>query len=296
VEVLVIVICAPTGLIGRQVLAHLLDGGGRPVRVITRDPSRLSRPARERVEVVQGSLTDAHVVADAFAGADSVFWLVPPNPQAGSVEGHLLDFTRPLCAAITSAGVSRLVYVTGLGEVARSAAPGSARPAVGELIASTGVSYRALACPAFMDNLLQQLEPIKSQGMFCYPISGDRKLPACATRDIATAAARLLLDHSWTGQGSVPILGPEDLSYDDMAHIMSEVLGRPIRYQQVPGPAFQATLMQHGMSESWAQGLVDRMARVDQGLYNAEPRTPQSTTPTSFRRWCEDVLKPALAA
>jgi uncharacterized protein YbjT (DUF2867 family) len=296
VEVLVIVICAPTGLIGRQVLGHVLDGGGRPVRVITRDPSRLPRQAREQVEVVQGSLTDVNVVAGALAGADSVFWLVPPNPQAGSVEGHLLDFTRPLCAAITSAGVSRLVYVTGLGEAARSTAPGSARPAVGELIGSTGVSYRALACPAFMDNLLQQLTPIKSQGMFCYPISGDRKLPACATRDIATVAAGLLLDQSWSGQDSVPILGPEDLSYDDMAHIMSEVLGRPIRYQQVPGPAFQATLMQHGMSEAWAQGLVDRMARVDQGLYNAEPRTPQSTTPTSFRQWCEDVLKPALAA
>jgi hypothetical protein len=54
--------------------------------------------------------------------------------------------------------------------------------------------------------------------------------------------------------------------------------------------------MQHGMSEAWAQRLVDRMARVDQGLYNAEPRTPQSTTPTSFRQWCEDVLKPALVA
>jgi uncharacterized protein YbjT (DUF2867 family) len=289
-----IVICAPTGLIGRQVLGHVLDGGGRPVRVITRDPSRLSRQVRERVEVVQGSLTDVDVVADAFAAADSVFWLVPPNPQAESVEGHLLQFARPLCAAITSQGVSRLVYVTGLGEVGRSAAPGPARPTVAELIDGAGVSYRALACPAFMDNLLQQLEPIKSQGMFCYPISGDRKLPACATRDIATVAARLLLDHSWSGQDSVPILGPEDLSYDDMAHIMSEVLGRPIRYQQVPGQTFEATLMRGGMSKAWAQRLVDRMARVDQGLYNADPRTPGSTTPTSFRQWCEGVLKPAL--
>jgi uncharacterized protein YbjT (DUF2867 family) len=291
-----IVICVPTGLIGRQVLGHVLDGGGRPIRVITRDPARLPRPVRERVEVVQGSLTDVDVVADAFAGADSVFWLVPPNPQAESVDGHLLDFTRPLCAAITSQGVSRLVYVTGLGEASRSAVPGSAPPVVGELIASTGVSYRALACPAFMDNLLQQLELIKSQGMFCYPISGDRKLPVCATRDIATAAARLLLDHSWDGQDSVPVLGPEDLAYDDMAHILSEVLGRPIRYQQVPGRTFEATLMQHGMSRAWAQGLVHLMARVDQGLYNAEPRTPQSTTLTSFRQWCEDVLKPALVA
>ena len=290
-----IVICVPTGLIGRQVLGQVLDDGSRPVRVITRDPARLPRPVRERVEVVQGSLTDAGVVGGAFAGADSVFWLVPPNPQAESVDGHLLDFTRPLCTAITSQGVSRLVYVTGLGEAARGAAPGSAPPAVGELIGSTGVSYRALACPAFMDNLLQQLEPIRSQGMFCYPIAGDRKLPACATRDIATVAARLLV-HSWSGQDIVPVLGPEDLSYDQMAHIMSEVLGQPIRYLQVPGQTFQATLMRRGMSKAWAERLVDRMAQVDRGLYNAEPRTPQSTTPTSFRQWCEDALKPAFLA
>jgi uncharacterized protein YbjT (DUF2867 family) len=294
-----IVICAPTGLIGRQVLANVLDGG-RPVRVIARDPARISPQVRERVEVVQGSLTDTDAVAGAFAGADSVFWLLPPNPQAESVEDHLLRFTRPLCAGITSQGVSRLVFIAGLGEVARSPAPGSALasapPSAGELIGSTGVSYRALACPAFMDNLLQQLDPIKSQGMFCYPISGDRKLPACATCDIASVAARLLLAGSWNGQDSIPILGPEDLSYGDMARIMSEVLERPIRYQRVPGDAFRVTLMQHGMSQAWAQRLVDRMARVDQGLYNAEPRTPQSTTPTSFRRWCEDVLKPALLA
>jgi uncharacterized protein YbjT (DUF2867 family) len=293
----VIVICTPTGQIGRQVLGHVLDNG-RPVRVITRDPARLSGLVRERAEVVQGSLTDADVLAGAFAGADSVFWLIPPNSQAESVEGHLLAFTRPLCAAITSQGVSRLVYVTGLGETARGArgaAPGSGQPAIGELIGSTGVSYRALACPAFMDNLLQQLEPIRSQGMFCYPVSGDRKLPACATRDIAAVAARLLV-HPWSGQDTAPVLGPEDLSHDDMAHIMSEVLRRPVRYLQVPGQTFQATLVQRGMSRAWAERLVDRMAQVDRGLYNAEPRTPQSTTPTSFRQWCEDVLKPALAA
>jgi uncharacterized protein YbjT (DUF2867 family) len=285
-----IVVATPTGLIGHQVLDNVFDSA-EPIRVIARDPSRLPKPVRERVEVVQGSLTDIEVVTRALAGVDSVFWLLPPNPRAESVEGHMLDFTRPLCEALTSQGVRRLIYISGLGrEVDRDAAG----LAVDDLITNTGVSYWALRCPAFMDNVLQQLGPIKGQGMFFYPISGDRKLPTCATRDIAATAARLLLDHSWSGQANVPILGPEDLSYNDMAHIMSEVLGRPVRYQQVTGSTFKATLMQHGMSEAWARSLVDRMARVDQGLYNAEPRTPQSTTPTNFRQWCENVLSPAV--
>jgi hypothetical protein len=50
------------------------------------------------------------------------------------------------------------------------------------------------------------------------------------------------------------------------------------------------------MSEAMAQATVDMIVAKDQGLDNAEPRTPESTTPTSFRHWCEEVLKPAVLA
>jgi hypothetical protein len=93
--------------------------------------------------------------------------------------------------------------------------------------------------PSFMDNLLRQAGSIKNRGVFGTPISGDRKLPSCATRDIAAVAARLLLDHSWSGAGHVAVLGPEDLSFTDMAQIMSEALGKPVRYQADTGPGPQ---------------------------------------------------------
>jgi uncharacterized protein YbjT (DUF2867 family) len=121
-------------------------------------------------------------------------------------------------------------------------------------------------------------------------------LPTCATRDIAAAAAKLLLDHSWSGQGHIAVLGPEDLSFGDMARIMSEVLGQPVRFQQIPGEAYKARLLERGMSEAMAQGNLDMLVAKNQGLDNAEPRTPQSTTPTSFRQWCEEILKPAVLA
>jgi uncharacterized protein YbjT (DUF2867 family) len=291
-----IVVTTPTGSIGHQVLDNILDSGA-PIRVIARDPSRLSPQARGRVEVVQGSMDDIDVVTKAFAGADCVFWLVPPNPHAESIHGHILDFIRPVCEAINSQRVKRVIGVSSLGRgIAKNAGQISAIFAMDDLIESTGVSYRSLCMPGFMENMLRQVEPIKSRGTFFSPISGDRKVPTCATRDIAAVAAKLLLDDSWSGQDSVPILGPEDLSHDDMAQILSEVLERPVRFQQVPGEAYKATLVQHGMSEAWAQGLIDMAAAVDQGIYNAEPRTPQSTTPTSFRQWCEQVLKPAVLA
>jgi uncharacterized protein YbjT (DUF2867 family) len=290
-----IVITTPTGAIGRQVLQHILDSG-KPVRVIVREASRLPSQIRERVEVVQGSHGDAGVVNEAFKGADCVFWLVPPSPKTPSLEAAYLDFTRPACAAIQSHSVKRVVGVSALGRgVAKNAGLVSAALAMDDLIASTGVSYRALTMPSFMDNILRQVEPIKTRGVFFSPISGDLKTPTCATRDIAAAAAKLLLDSSWSGSGSVPVLGPENLSFNDMAQIMSDVLGKPVRFQQISFEAYTANLTQAGMSEAMAQGMVDMMAAKNAGLDNAEPRTPQSTTPTSFRQWCEEVLKPAIS-
>jgi hypothetical protein len=84
------------------------------------------------------------------------------------------------------------------------------------------------------------------------------------------------------------------LSFNDMAQIMSEVLGKPMRFQQIPGEAFKAGLIERGMSEAMAQGTLDMMVAKNEGLDNAEPRTPENTTPTSFRQWCEEVLKPAV--
>jgi uncharacterized protein YbjT (DUF2867 family) len=291
-----IVVTAPTGTIGHQVLENVLHGG-EPIRVIARNPSGLPAQIRERVEVVQGSHGDIDVVSHAFAGADAVFWLAPPDPRAKSVDAAYVDFTRPACDALKTQGVRRVVGVSALGRgtaVAGSAGLVTASLAMDDLIASTGVSYRALTMPSFMDNIRRQAQPIKNQGMFFSPIAGDRKLPSCATRDIAAVAAKLLLDPSWSGQDHVAVLGPADLSANDMAQIMSEVLGKPVRYQQIPFEAYRSRFIELGMSEAMAQGMTDMAAAKDNGLDNAEPRTPENTTPTSFRRWCEEVLKPAI--
>jgi len=293
-----IIITTPTGAIGHQVLEHLLRAE-EPVRVIARDPSRLATHVRERIDVVQGSHGDSTVVNKAFAGADAVFWVVPPDPRATTVDGAYLDFTRPACAAFRTQGIKRVVGISALGRGTPAAAHAglvTASLGMDDLIASTGVHYRAVTNPSFMDNLLRQVELIRTQGIFSLPISGELKQPSACTRDIAAAAATLLLDQTWGGVGSIPVLGPEDLSYNDMARIMSEVLGKPVRFQEIPGEAFKARLLQRGMSEAMAQANLDMWVAYNHGLDTAEPRTPQSTTPTSFRQWCEEVLKPRVMA
>src|SRR6266550_3680239 len=291
-----IVITTPTGLIGHQVLENLLDSG-EELRVVARDPSDLPAAVRELVEVIEGSHADAAVVDEAFAGADAVFWLAPPDPRAESVEAAFVGFTRPAAEVFKKHGVRRVVGVSALGRGtpwAANAGYVAGSLAMDDLIASTGVAYRALTNPSFMDNIVRQAEAIKNQGRFFSPIDGDRKLPAVATRDTAAAASRLLLDESWGGVDEVPLLGPEDLSFSDMAEIISEVLGKDVRFQQIPFQAYKDRFVGFGMSDAMAQGMTDMARAKNEGLDNGVQRTPQNSTPTSFLEWCEEVLKPAV--
>jgi uncharacterized protein YbjT (DUF2867 family) len=291
-----IVITTPTGLIGHQVLENLLDSG-EELRLIVRDRSSIPAETHEFVEVIEGSHRDAAVVDEAFAGADAVFWLVPPDPRAETVEAAYVGFTRPAAEAFREHGVKRVVGVSALGRGTQWAANAgyvTASLAMDDLIARTGVAYRALTNPSFMDNIVRQAESIKNQGMFFSPIDGDRKLPAIATRDIAAAASRLLLDDSWSGVGEVPLLGPEDLSFNDMAEIISDVLDKEVRFRQTTFEAYKDRFVSFGMSEAMAQGMTDMAWAKNEGLDNAVKRTPETTTPTTFRQWCGEVLKPAV--
>ena len=67
---------------------------------------------------------------------------------------------------------------------------------------------------------------------------------------------------------------------------------KPVRFQQIPFKIYKARLLGRGMSEAMAQGLTDMAIAKNEGLDNAEPRTAENTTPTSFRQWCEEMLKP----
>jgi uncharacterized protein YbjT (DUF2867 family) len=295
-----IVITAPTGNVGRQVLGRVL-AAGRPVRVIVRDPAKLSDDVRDRVEVVPGSHGDPRVVARAFAGADTLFWLLPGDRRAADPRAAYVDSARPAVDAIGTQGVRRVVGISALGRgtaFADRAGHVTGSLAMDDLIAGTGVAFRALACSSFMDNVLRQVSAIREQGAFFAGISPDRRLPFVATRDIAAVAARLLLDDSWTGQAEVPLLGPADLSWHDLATTISDVLGFPVKYQQVPHQAVIDEMTGLGVSDGMAQGMLDMTIAKDNGLDDGVTRTPQHAidTPTTFRQWCEDVLKPAVEA
>ncbi|MEV7729622.1 NAD(P)H-binding protein [Streptomyces sp. NPDC087917] len=291
-----IVITAPTGNIGRRLLPLLLDSTpAEALRVIVRDPARLPDAVRERVEVVTGSHGDPEVVDRAFEGADAVFWLVPPDASMTPDDAYC-GFTRPAAKSLVAHGVGHVVGVSALGRgtpVAGGAGLVTASLAMDDLIADTGVAYRALANASFFENLLEEVDSIRERGVFTDAADAARKAPLVAVADIAAVAAGLLLERSWTGTDSVPVLGPQDLSPDDLARIMTEQLGRPVRYERQPLDELYATLVGYRLDEAFAQGVVDMKRAKNEGLDAGVTRTPHTTSPTTFEQWCAQTLKPA---
>jgi uncharacterized protein YbjT (DUF2867 family) len=291
-----IVITAPTGLIGHQVLADVL-AGDEPVRVVVRDPAKLPAAVRDRVEVVTGSHGDPAVVDRAFTGADAVFFLPPPQPGAATVDDAFAGFARPAADAVARLGVPHVVGISALGRgtpVADRAGYVTATLAVDDLFAATGTAYRALTMPSFMDNVARQVVPIRDHGVLYGIDDPDRPAPTVATRDIAAVAAALLRDRSWTGQEERPVLGPEDLAPVDQVRIIGEVLGRPVRYERLPDAAWTQRMTGNGMSPAMAAGWVEMGVAKNAGLDGGVVRTAEWSTPTTFRRWCAEVLAPAV--
>src|SRR5882757_6895230 len=146
------VVTTPTGQIGSQVVQSLL-AANEAVRVIARDPSRLPADIHARVEIVQGSSDDQGVLMCALKGAESLFLVVPPSFTTNDAMDYYLQFTRPVCRAIQSQGVKRVVAVSAVGRrVALPAGVVTASLAKDMEIERTGVDFRALWCPGFMEN------------------------------------------------------------------------------------------------------------------------------------------------
>ncbi|WP_034261163.1 NmrA family NAD(P)-binding protein [Actinospica robiniae] len=294
-----IVITTPTGTIGAQVLERVLERGAA-VRVIARDPARLPARVLALAEVVEGSHGDVGTITKALEGAEGLFWLVPPAGfgYAESAEYYYREFSRAACQVAASRGV-RVAGVTSLGHGYRSEAGLlSAALAMDEQFTAVGVQYRALALPFFMENLLRQARAMVEQGTFSMANIADRPLPTVATRDAAAAAAALLLDTSWSGQARVPLVSSDNLSPDEMADVISGVLGRTVDYRQIPLADYQAAMVRRGASRAAAQDFADMVEAQNNGIYDAEPRDPAhaEAAATSFREWCHDVLTPAVQA
>ncbi|WP_394152096.1 NAD(P)H-binding protein [Loktanella salsilacus] len=289
-----ILVTTPTGDIGARVLSRIAQSE-RPLRVVVRDAAKLPRDLIGRIDVVEGSHGDPSVIAQALAQIDSVFWLPPGSPASANAKEAYVDFSRPFCAALASSQVRHVVGVSALGRGwPKPAGHVTASLQMDDMIAGTGVAYRALACASLMDNLKRQADVISARDVFYLPTAGNLKLPHVAKADIADVASRLLTQTDWSGVDAIPLLGPENLSFEEMASVMTTVLGRPIRFQEMSMEDFGGMMQAAGASEGMAAAMVEMFTAKNEGMDNMVEPPSRAITPTTFRQWCDEELRPVL--
>jgi uncharacterized protein YbjT (DUF2867 family) len=147
----------------------------------------------------------------------------------------------------------------------------------------------------FMENFLNQIEPMKRDGAAYDLAPVDKPYPLVAVQDIGDVAAGLLLDTKWSGQNIRGLHGPADLTFAEAVKILGDSIGKPLKYIQItPDQAYQ-TFVGIGASPGFAKGLIEMYQAVSQPDAIAESRTPQTTTPTTMREWADTVFRPAYA-
>jgi uncharacterized protein YbjT (DUF2867 family) len=145
-----------------------------------------------------------------------------------------------------------------------------------------------------MENLFTSVEALQGGQLFGV-LQKDKKYPLVATRDLGDIAAGWLLDAGWSGHQVRGVHGPEDLSAQDQVDLMSRVLGRSVRYQQIPPEALREAFLKRGASPSVAAGYFEMFKAFAHEDYRpAEQRTAETTTSTTFESFVREVLAPRL--
>ncbi len=290
-----ILVTTPTGNIGRKMVPELL-APEFSVRVIVRDPNRLPAEIRNQVEVIRGSTDDAATLRRALDSVEALFWCVPSQPlQDTDAQSYYERFARAGSQAIRQAGTPRVVAISAGGKgLARNAGPISGLHAMEDILNESGAAIRHLRCGLFMENFLRQAWPICKQGTFYYPLPGHVPIPVVAVTDIADTALRWLVRRSWKNVEGVAVHGPEDISYGQSAAVMERILERPVRYKEASANHYVQILIGLGASAKYARNQVEMFAELAQAITRAEPRTAESTTPTTLAAWTESEMLPLI--
>jgi uncharacterized protein YbjT (DUF2867 family) len=156
----------------------------------------------------------------------------------------------------------------------------------------------ALRPGAYFENAYGWLPVIAEQGVMADSVAPDAPLPMVATRDVGTAAAAALRARDWIGFAVRELLGPRDLTYAEVAHMIGAAIGRPdLPYVQIPEGDLRAALEAAGWSPDATRLQVEMNRAFSDGSVAASAtRTPASTTPTRFEDYAATDLAPAFAA
>lgn len=271
-----VLVTGATGNIGRHIVATLA-ASGHPVRAASRH--RPTDPAA----ATNHAPFDWHDPATHRAAVDGVHavYLIPPPGSVDPVGqvGAFLDLAQ-------DAGVRRIVLLS-------SSAIRTGDPGPGQLpatVADRFPEWTVLRPSWFMQNFVgahPHAHSILRDGEIV-TATGDGRVAFIDAADIAAVAARALTDP--TPHNAEHLLtGPQAHDYAEVATMISEVGGRPVRHRSVDVATMRRRLVGFGIPDGFAALLAGMDAAIAAGSEDRTTSTVHDVTgraPTSLHDFC----------
>ena len=290
-----IVITGATGNTGKPAAEALLTAGEK-IRVIGRSADHLAPFTKRGAEAVVTPLNDAAALTKAFQGADAVYLMLPSNPASEDVLGDEAKITDVFVEAVTKSGVQHAVILSSIGaDVTEKNGPiAGLRHLEDKINAIPNLNTLALRPSGFMENLFMSIAPLRKMGFLPGPQPADVPVPMIAARDIGEYAARRLKARDFSGHVVQELHGQRDVSMKEVVRVVGEAIGKPgLTYSQVPFIMLEPALVGNGMSKNLASLLVEMWRSFNDGtLRPRQPRSPETTTPTSIETFVREIYLP----
>jgi uncharacterized protein YbjT (DUF2867 family) len=212
-------ITGATGDIGSKVVERLLQRGERP-RIFVRDIQKAQSRFGDRVEIFVGDLADPASLKAALKDTDALF-LVNSGPEIPIRDNAAANLAR-------SASVKHLVKLSSM-DVEQGLAIGAWHEQGEAAIRKHGIPYTFVQPTGFMSNLFAWAQSIKVEGIV-RSSTGEGRRAFIHSDDIADVVVAALTSPQYRGR-SLPITGPEALSFSDIARRIGVAIRKPILYQ-----------------------------------------------------------------
>ena len=271
-----------TGNIGARVVEQLIGSGERPC-VLARNVAKARALFGERVDILVGDLADAGSLRPAFAGIDAVF-LVNSGPDIARRDAAAAQAAR-------SAGVKRIVKLSAMGARSETSTAelGSWHAAGEAAVRASGVAFTFVQPAGFMTNALAWAASIKAEGVV-RASTGEGRIAMIHPGDIASVAARALTSDDFEGE-SLPITGPQALTYAEMTAALGSAIDRELVFQPISDAEARARLVDHGMPDAVANALVGLWQSVRDGRVAGVTDTVERVLgrkPLTFAQWARE--------
>jgi uncharacterized protein YbjT (DUF2867 family) len=282
-----ILITGASGNVGKEVLKQAAASGAK-VRAAFQTANKAAS-APSGVEIATVDYNQPETLRAALKGVDKVFLVGPPAQNLVALERKAVD-------AVKQAGGAHIVKLSATG--GRAAIYPRQHAESEDYIKSCGVPYTFLRPNGFMQNLINYNAPtINSQNAF-YGCQGEGKVSHVDMRDVAAIAVKALTEERHQGK-TYTLTGPRALTNAELAQILSDDLGRDIRYVDLPGEQFKQALLGAGLPEWSANALIDLQQLYRNGGASAVTNDVEQVLgrkPRSFEQFSRDYASVFQAA